>query len=246
MMLLSIITINYNNATGLINTARSVRGLPNWCEWIVIDGGSSDGSIRELECSGVNPSIVVSEPDTGIASAFNKGIRRSSGRYILFLNSGDCLIEHVLHDLYSIVKNKDAPLFVGKINIEGRSIGSKVKFWRQFLRNHLPHQGMIIRRSLFRMVGNFDESFCLGMDYEWSLRLKSIWSKIQFVDYTISNMEKDGRSITNYRDTYDMYHHARVRHCRFAVISKIISECYKVKVFIGLQYRRIRETGILP
>jgi glycosyltransferase involved in cell wall biosynthesis len=93
---LSIITINYNNSIGLKKTIESV--VSQSCsefEFIVIDGGSQDVSkeIIELHQSKIN--YWVSEKDKGIYHAMNKGIRASSGEYILFLNSGDVLLDDV-------------------------------------------------------------------------------------------------------------------------------------------------------
>lgn len=91
-MFVSIITVNYNNCKGLQKTLLSVLGQE--CrdfEWIVIDGGSTDGSKELLEQNSSHISYWVSEPDNGIYEAMNKGIRNSKGDYLQFLNSGDCL-----------------------------------------------------------------------------------------------------------------------------------------------------------
>ena len=92
--MLSIITINYNNINGLQNTLQSV-----FCqsrhdfEWIVIDGGSTDGSKELLEKYTNRINYWVSEPDHGIYEAMNKGIKVAKGDYLQFLNSGDCLAD---------------------------------------------------------------------------------------------------------------------------------------------------------
>lgn len=89
-MLLSIITINYNNAQGLKRTINSVENQ-SWqeFEWIVIDGGSTDGSRELIESISDKLSFWCSEPDNGIYDAMNKGIYRAKGKYLSFLNSGD-------------------------------------------------------------------------------------------------------------------------------------------------------------
>ncbi len=97
-MTLSIITINYNNLEGLRNTMESVLSQ-TWhdYEWIIIDGGSTDGSkelieeiANKLASSDFNPlSYWCSEPDKGIYNAMNKGISKVNGNYINFMNSGD-------------------------------------------------------------------------------------------------------------------------------------------------------------
>lgn len=91
-MKLSIITVNYNNKSGLERTIQSV--LSQTCqdfEWIVIDGGSTDGSKQLIESHSDRINYWVSEPDKGIYNAMNKAIKIANGEYCLFLNSGDSL-----------------------------------------------------------------------------------------------------------------------------------------------------------
>jgi glycosyltransferase involved in cell wall biosynthesis len=91
---LSIITINYNNLEGLQRTVESVVNQ-TWqeFEYIVIDGGSTDGSADFIESQSETIDYWVSEPDKGIYNAMNKGIAKASGEYLLFLNSGDHLFK---------------------------------------------------------------------------------------------------------------------------------------------------------
>ena len=100
-MILSIITINYNNALGLKNTIESVISQSYQSfEYIVIDGDSSDGSKEVLSRFKDKITCVISEPDSGIYNAMNKGVKNASGDYCLFLNSGDTLAdENVLEKL---------------------------------------------------------------------------------------------------------------------------------------------------
>lgn len=101
-MKLSIITVNYNNGIGLKKTADSiVDQLFNDFEWIIIDGGSTDGSLDIISQYGSCVSYFVSEPDRGIYHAMNKGIAIAQGDYCQFLNSGDFLIDSTtLQDVF--------------------------------------------------------------------------------------------------------------------------------------------------
>ena len=89
-MRLSIITINYNNREGLRKTIESVvnQTYRNF-EYIIIDGGSTDGSVEVVKEYADRISYWVSEPDNGIYNAMNKGVLAANGKYIQFLNSGD-------------------------------------------------------------------------------------------------------------------------------------------------------------
>ena len=92
MPLLTIITVNLNNYIGLSKTVESVIGQTfKDFEFIVIDGGSNDGSIEVIKKFARNINYWISESDKGIYNAMNKGIQKAQGQYSLFLNSGDSL-----------------------------------------------------------------------------------------------------------------------------------------------------------
>lgn len=93
-MKLSIITINYNNRDGLRKTIESVVNQ-TWqeFEYIIIDGGSTDGSVEVIKEYADRINYWVSEPDKGIYDAMNKGIDQAKGEYCLFMNSGDCIYQ---------------------------------------------------------------------------------------------------------------------------------------------------------
>mgnify|MGYP001565636508 FL=1 len=94
MAVVSIITINYNNASGLKKTIDSViKQTFKDFEFIIIDGGSTDGSKQVIESNSKSISSWLSEKDNGIYDAMNKGIVKATGNYYLFLNSGDILSE---------------------------------------------------------------------------------------------------------------------------------------------------------
>ena len=117
-MKLSIITINYNDATGLKKTLDSVAKQTS-CnfEHIIIDGASTDGSveiIREYEstlASSLSPLASnlkwLSELDKGIYNAMNKGIKMATGDYLLFLNSGDCLVDDEVVEHFVLCDNRE-------------------------------------------------------------------------------------------------------------------------------------------
>ena len=93
-MKLSIITINYNNLAGLRKTVESVLAQTyREFEYIVIDGASTDGSAEYVRAQADKLTYWVSEQDTGIYNAMNKGVRAATGEYVLMLNSGDFLVD---------------------------------------------------------------------------------------------------------------------------------------------------------
>ena len=91
---LSIITINRNNVRGLSHTIASVVAQTSQqFEYLIIDGNSTDGSKEEILRNEKHLAFWSSEPDKGIYHAMNKGIQRARGEYLLFLNSGDILLD---------------------------------------------------------------------------------------------------------------------------------------------------------
>ena len=194
-MKLSIITINYNNKLGLIQTFKSIEKQVNidynQFEYIVIDGLSNDGSINLIKTNKIVSKYKI-EKDDGIADAFNKGISFSNGEYLYFLNSGDIFYnEKSLEFILNKLKNINYDILINRIAMIDNNgyilnnAGKNINLKQQIYRNYLPHQGMLIKRDLFNKYGLYDKNYKLGMDYEWSLRLlKDIDNlNIKFIDY---------------------------------------------------------------
>ena len=113
---ISVITINYNNCKGLQRTLRSVLSQTYpILEYIVIDGGSTDGSVEEIRKLESNIDYWVSESDKGIYHAMNKGIRKATGDYCLFLNSGDSLHDVNTLSEFSACLMPNDDLLMGRI-----------------------------------------------------------------------------------------------------------------------------------
>lgn len=236
MMKLSIITINYNNLDGLRKTIDSVINQ-TWqdFEWIIVDGGSTDGS-RELieetaanlvshgwtteqfsgpedpnsfitnQSSIPNPSsphrlLWCSEKDKGIYNAMNKGIVRAQGEYCLFLNSGDYLydadvLKIAMSELaaadvvcFDMLKYKDGCLvYDGKLPQKEVSASF-------FIKRTLPHQSVLIRRSLFKKVGLYDENLRIVSDWKFFL-LSLVFNNasFQYKPLKFSVIQPDGIS----------------------------------------------------
>lgn len=172
---ISLITINYNNKAGLSKTIESVLNQKySQVEYIIIDGGSNDGSTKIIVENQDKVSYWVSEPDRGVYHAMNKGIAKATGDYVLFLNSGDYLCdENVLVDcLCKFVFDED--IIYGDLNIEQngglkyrKKYPDKLSF--SFFLNHesLPHPATFIKRELFERVGYYNEKFRIVSDWEF-------------------------------------------------------------------------------
>lgn len=151
--LISIITIVRNDRVGLSRTIASVAGFKgNQTEYIIIDGASTDDTLRAVDSDAHIVDTLISEPDKGIYDAMNKGIERASGEYLLFLNAGD----ELLIDLEAVVRlqNESPVLIYGRVNIvslDGTLIYVRGKrlFSLHSLLKGMPlcHQAIIYRRE---------------------------------------------------------------------------------------------------
>lgn len=169
---LSIITINYNNLEGL---KRTVESLVNqtWreFEYIVIDGGSTDGSAEYIQSQSANIDYWVSEPDKGIFHAMNKGIKVSNGDYLLFLNSGDHFYDDTVLEMnHPFVKYHDLVCFNLKIiNTKSSKIivpPEELRFSDMYV-GSLPHQATFIKKDLFTTIGLYDENYKVVSDWKF-------------------------------------------------------------------------------
>ena len=179
-MLLSIITINRNNAAGLEKTMRSVATQTcKECEYVVIDGASTDNSvevIKKLESEFAHLKWM-SEPDSGIYNAMNKGIRMATSDYIQILNSGDILADpYVVEKMYKTLEAEAYPeIMYGnmiKDSVNGNKIRDKGFAGRKptmidFFHSTLNHDPAYIKRCLFEKYGYYREDLPITADWRW-------------------------------------------------------------------------------
>ena len=183
-MILSIITINRNNAAGLEKTMRSVASqIGGDFEYIVIDGASTDESvdvIRSFEASFGERLKWISEPDKGIYNAMNKGIGMAAGDYLQFLNSGDSLVsDDITMRMTEALKSKEYPSILygnmlkdmsgGKVMRDKGFAGKSISFLG-FYTGSLNHPSSYIQKSLFEKYGCYDENLKIVSDWKWFLQ----------------------------------------------------------------------------
>lgn len=180
-MLISIVTINYNNCDGLRKTIDSVVAQTfKDFEWIVIDGGSTDGSKELIEQFADHFAYWVSEPDKGIYNAMNKGIKVAKGKYLQFLNSGDWLVdENVVKDFSEA--SFEADIVGGGIRLIYEDYNKDVMSPKHvsfdfFIHGTLCHQSAFIKKSLFDKCGGYNENYRIVSDRDFFMRSIVVFS----------------------------------------------------------------------
>jgi glycosyltransferase involved in cell wall biosynthesis len=208
MLKLSIITINLNNANGLRKTIESVicQTFTDF-EYIVIDGGSTDGSVEIIEKYATNITFWVSEPDNGIYNAMNKGILQAKGEYCYFLNSGDTLYaETVLEEIFSDDYMED--ILAGNLirqypdrTMEDKSIayfcakeGKQLSLFN-LMAGTIPHQSAFIRRKLFDQYGLYDENYRIVSDWRFFVQTIVLHgATVKYIDLFVADFDMEGVS----------------------------------------------------
>ena len=172
--LLSIITINLNNKTGLQRTLESINTQKNKnFEYLVIDGGSTDGSINLLNTYKYIINKLIIEKDTGIYNAMNKGILASKGNYCLFINSGDCLQnQNTTFFINKHLQSNDGIYYSDCQLKNGETINYPSKMSLDFLLLHtINHQNYIIKKSILLSNNGYREDLKIVSD--WEILIKS-------------------------------------------------------------------------
>ena len=207
-MRLSIVTINRNNAAGLEKTMQSVAVQTfREFEYIVVDGASTDESVNVIKRQENNFAHLkwVSEPDTGIYNAMNKGIRMASGDYIQILNSGDCLAApDVTERMLKALEEEDTPSILygnmvkcftdGHRLVDKCFAGQEITMLGMYT-GTLNHDPAYICRDLFGKYGYYDESLKIVSDWKWYLQAIVFGGeKPRYVDMEVTLFDMTGIS----------------------------------------------------
>ncbi|WP_411895315.1 glycosyltransferase family 2 protein [Winogradskyella sp. A2] len=213
--LLSIITINYNDATGLKKTMESVSNQSNKdIEHIIIDGNSSDDSLNVIQSFKYENLSYASEPDSGIYDAMNKGIKKAKGKYVLFLNSGDYLENNEVVARVLKYLEQDYSVLSGNIifdEITGprlREHPEKITF-SYLVGNAISHPSTFIKRELFSTYGLYDESFKIVSDWAFFIKVLGLNNESFLkIPHTITVFDTKGVSSkeSNFDEVYKERH----------------------------------------
>lgn len=221
-MKITIITINKDNCPGLRQTLESVvrQTYFHTIEYVVVDGGSIDGSRELLDDYDQKLDYWVSEPDKGIYNAMNKGVAHATGDYVLFLNSGDYLSsDDVIERVQAVISNASVHedvFFIGSVNcvtesgvVTGtHSYDASVQSLWDFLCKVIPHQSAFIPRRLLAECP-YDESYKISADFKFFMEMLQIRMKpVVTLDFVVSNYDVTGISSVETRKSIEERHRA--------------------------------------
>lgn len=214
--LVSIVTIVRNGVRTIERALRSVQ-LQEYprVEYIVIDGGSTDGTLDIIQSWDERIAVWVSEADAGISDAFNKGIAFSLGDIVGILNSDDWYEPGAISAAVHALTESGADIAYGKL-----------QYWQNDRRTYLVtsdasllergmtvgHPTVFVRRACYERFGLYRLDFRQAMDYEWLLRAKAGGARFCFVDLCLANMQGGGLGDRNWRQSQVEVARARAIH----------------------------------
>lgn len=210
MFKLTIITINFNNLDGLKKTVESVLNQTSKeFEYVLIDGGSTDGSKEFIESLANNQTDSrikwISELDNGIYHAMNKGIKMAQGEFVQFVNSGDILVDnYVTEKMLSEVAENDQILYghmlkqLPKGLFRDKAFAGRKPTFIDFYYGTLNHSPALIRKSLFEKFGYYDEELKIVSDWKWYLQVIILLNTpIRYIPVDVTLFDMHGISNSN-------------------------------------------------
>jgi glycosyltransferase involved in cell wall biosynthesis len=193
---LSIVTVTYNDAVNLQDTLKSIRTIKSAeIEFMVIDGGSSDNTFEIIEAEKDIIDVYVSERDKGTFDAMNKAIDMASGKWLLFINSGDTIFSKAEFQKLNLSNYSEFALVYGNTFYEG--VGARKPFPVESLSYGLImacHQGMLYNRDLLKDELYYTNEYKLISDYELTCRILKKGYKIKYLDIVIARFLGGGIS----------------------------------------------------
>lgn len=204
-MKVSIITVSFNSAETILDTFDCIRKqtIQN-LEYILVDGGSTDGTLDIINQSKDIITTAITEPDQGIYDAMNKGIINSTGEIIGILNSDDVYFsDNTLALVQTAFLQHNCDIVYGNIHYVSKDLNKIIRKWisNSFSKGsfkhgwHPPHPAFFVRKSVYDQCGLYDLKFNIAADFDFMLRsMESNNFKIHFINETITKMRIGGES----------------------------------------------------
>ena len=222
----SLITVTYNAGAVLEDTIQSIitQTYKN-VEYILIDGASTDNTMRIIERYRDHIHTVVSEPDQGLYDAMNKGLSLATGDYVCFLNAGDCLHEDdtLLGMVHSVAASHEAPCPPDVLYGDTALVDSEGHFlrmrrltppehltWKSFRHGMLVcHQAFFARRAI---APQYDLRYRFSADFDWCIRVMKQARYLHNTHLTLVDYLDEGLTTRNHRASLIERFHIMCRH----------------------------------
>jgi glycosyltransferase involved in cell wall biosynthesis len=215
MPLITVITVVYNGIDFIEKTILSIINQTyKKIEFIIIDGGSTDGTVDIIRKYDKSITKWISEPDRGISDAFNKGVKLATGDYINFQGDGDGFVDETsLEKVVNQIGTKRPLLVSAKIrrideNDTTLYISKQPKAFSKkslLFKMSLPHQGLFVHRKFFQEYGLFDTNNTFCMDYEHLLRAYDDFPIVLLVNEVVAKWRADGLGNGRILDIFKEY-----------------------------------------
>lgn len=235
---ISIITISYNSETEIEDTILSIINQNyNNKEYIIIDGASQDGTMQIVNKYRNNIDVIVSEPDKGRSDAFNKGIAKSTGDYIVMINAGDLLADDALNKFakayktgYDIIKGKTIRW---NPDTNYTSIEKPIIHYPNIPFNfYVCHQSSYISLNAYKQFGNYNVDMHIAMDFELMLRFERLGAKFYTINEDLAIFRMGGISQTSSKRRLEEMEYAMKTNGRSGLSTFIFIGYLKIRTMV--------------
>lgn len=198
-------------------------------ELIIIDGGSTDGSVELIKKYETNIKFWCSKKDNGVYGGMNKGIAEASGSWVFFLGADDKLCPGIISEIFNSSTFEGIDLIYGKVKIEskGTEIGGQTDY-KNLIENNIPHQAIFYRKSVLDIFKGFDERYKVLADYDLNLKIfEEISLHKEFINKIVAVICNTGLS---HRAIDQNFFHDKkaylINHNKFLSTDKKIAQYY--------------------
>jgi glycosyltransferase involved in cell wall biosynthesis len=239
----SVITVVLNGETFIEGTIRSVisqQEVP--CEYIVIDGGSTDGTLHKIAKYQKHITRLISEPDGGIYQAINKGIALCTRSLIGIIHCGDAYTSGATGKAYRAFRSSGADIVYGDIHLRDEELGDELQIAlsadHRHLRRHMSvfHPAVFVSRSCYAELGIYDSRYRLAADYDWLLKASLAGRTFHHVPEVLAVFRSGGPSSTN--TARSLRENYRIRRTRLGFGNAIP---FALRRLLSVEYFKLRK-----
>ena len=245
-MRISVVTVCYNSASTIEDTIISVSSQSHQnVEYIIVDGGSDDGTVELIRRHADKVARYVSEPDNGIYDAMNKGIAMVSGDIIGFLNADDVYADnYALEKVVGVFADPSVDAcYSNLVYVAPENLDKVIRYWEScdyknglFEKGWVPaHPTFFVRKSIYEKFGNFDLNYKLAADYELMTRfMVSHKIKTKYIPAVLVKMRLGGATNKSLANIFKQNHEI-IKACKKNGINFSIANFFVPKFYFKLR-----------